>query len=190
MAPKWRSSSLRTEYTESPAATGRERQSAMSGSRGASPRLMVVAVLMVLGFFYWLNLQAQAHQREVQALTDEEAAGELVEFIPAQLAAEPGSVVGQTGVLRDLSVVFRLGRGAIVVDLDGTNSYPVLLGSDIIRRSTMIIPGDRVTVYGSAYTLNDSIRAEWVNQSAVDAENSAAIPQTTSFMLADSLTFN
>jgi hypothetical protein len=162
----------------------------MSGSRGASPWLMVVAVLAVIGFFYWLSLQAQAYQRDVQAVTEEQATGELVEFIPAQLAAEPGSIVGQTGVLRDLGVVTRLGRGAIAVDLDGTRSYPVLLGPDLIRRNTMVIPGDRVTAYGSAYTLNDSIRAEWVNQSAVDAENSAAIPQTTSFVLADSLTFN
>ncbi len=162
----------------------------MSGSRGASPWLMVVAVLTIVGFFYWLNLQAQAYQKEVQAITEEQATGEMVEFIPAQLAAEPGSVVGQTGVLRDLGVVIRLGRGAIAVDLDGSKSYPVLLGPDIIRRNTMVLPGDRVTTYGSAYTLNDSIRAEWVNQSAVDAENSAAIPLTTSFVLADSITFN
>ena len=162
----------------------------MSGSKGASRWLIVVAVLAMMSFFYWLTLQAQAYEREVQALTEEEATGELVEFIPAQLAAEPGSVVGQNGVLRDLGVVIRLGRGAIAVDLDGTSSYPVLLGSDIIRRNTMVLPGDRVTAYGRAYTLNDSIRAEWVNQEAVDVENSAAIPQTASFVLADSLTFN
>lgn len=162
----------------------------MHGSRGASPWLTVAAVLAMISFFYWLTLQAQAYQREVEAVTEEEASGELVEFIPAQLAAEPGSVVGQNGVLRDLGVVARLGRGAITVDLDGTTSYPVLLGPDLIRRNTMVIPGDRVTAYGRAYTLNDSIRAEWVNQDAVDAEHSAAIPQTTSFVLADSLTFN
>lgn len=162
----------------------------MSGSRGASPWLMVVAALAIVGFFYWLNVQSVNHKREIQAVTEDEATGELVEFIPAQLAAEPGSIVGQTGVLRDLGVVARLGRGAVAVDLDGTNSYPILLGPDLIQRGTMVIPGDRVTAYGRAYTLNDSIRAEWVNQSAVDAENSALIPQTMSFVLADSLTFN
>jgi len=162
----------------------------MSGSRGASPWLIVVAVLFIMGFFYWLDVQSDVFKRDVQAVTADEAAGELVEFIPAQLASEPGSVVGQTGVLRDLSVLARLGRGVVSVDLDGSSSYPILLSSDLIQRGTMIIQGDRVTAYGSAYTLNDSIRAEWVNQSAVDAENSAMIPQTTSFVLADSLTFN
>lgn len=162
----------------------------MSGSRGASPWLMLLAVVMVMGFFYWLNLQSESLKREVQAVTAEEATGELVEFIPAQLAAEPGSVVGQAGVLRDLGVVVRLGRGAVSVDLDGTNSYPILLGPDLIQRGTMVIPGDRITAYGRAYTLNDSIRTEWINQSAVDAENAEMIPQTESFVLADSLTFN
>ncbi|TFG66489.1 MAG: hypothetical protein E4H28_01765 [Gemmatimonadales bacterium] len=162
----------------------------MSGSRGASPWLIVVAVLVIVGFLYWLNIQSEVFKKDVQAVTAEEATGELVEFIPAQLASEPGSVVGQTGVLRDLGVVTRLGRGAVSVDLDGTTSYPILLDSDIIRRGTTVIPGDRITAYGRAYTLNDSIRAEWVNQSAVDAENSAMIPKTTSFVLADSLTFN
>ncbi len=161
----------------------------MSGSRGASLWLTVVSVLLVAGFLYWLNLQAQAMENEVPVVT-EDGQSELVEFIPAQLAAEPGSVVGQTGVLRDISVAARLGRGVFAVDLDGTSSYPILLSPDEIQRGTQILQGDRVTAYGRAYTLNDSIRAAWVEQSAVDAENAAAIPATTSFVLADSITSN
>ena len=162
----------------------------MSGSRGGSAWLTILAVLVVSGFLYWLMIQARAIESEVPVVTEESADGAVLEFIPAQLAAEPGSVVGQTGVLTDLGVAARLGRGAIAVDLDGTNSYPVLLAPDLIQRNTMILPGDRVTAYGRAYTLNDSIRSEWVNQEAVDPENADAIPATTSFVLADSVTFN
>lgn len=161
----------------------------MFGSRGGSLWLTILAVLVVSGFLYWLMMQAQAMENEVPVVT-EESSGEVLEFIPAQLATEPGSIVGQEGVLTDLGVAARLGRGAIAVDLDGTNSYPILLSSDLIQRNTMILPGDRVTAYGKAYTLNDSIRAEWVNQEAVDAENADAIPTTSSFVLADSVTFN
>ena len=160
----------------------------MSGSRGGSAWLTILAVLFVSGFLYWLVMQARAIESEVPVVTED--SGEVVEFIPAQLAAEPGSIIGQTGVLTDLGVTARLGRGAIAVDLDGTNSYPILLARDLIQRNTMILPGDRVTAYGRAYTLNDSIRAEWVNQDAVDAENADAIPATASFVLADSITFN
>ena len=162
----------------------------MSGSRGGSAWLTILAVLFVSGFLYWLVMQARAIESEVPVVTEDSEAGEVVEFIPAQLAAEPGSIIGQTGVLTDLGVTARLGRGAIAVDLDGTNSYPILLARDLIQRNTMILPGDRVTAYGRAYTLNDSIRAEWVNQDAVDAENADAIPATASFVLADSITFN
>lgn len=168
---------------------GRERQTRMFGSRGGSAWLTILAVLVVSGFLYWLTMQAQAMENEVPVVTEETAEG-VLEFIPAQLAAEPGSIVGQTGVLTDLGVAARLGRGVIAVDLDGTNSYPVLLGPDLIQRNTSILPGDRVTTYGRAYTLNDSIRSEWVTQEAVDAENADAIPATTSFVLADSVTFN
>ena len=162
----------------------------MSGSRGGSPWLTILAVLFVSGFLYWLAMQARAIQSEVPVVTEESDAAEMIEFIPAQLAAEPGSIVGQTGVLTDLGVAARLGRGAIAVDLDGTNSYPILLAPDLIQRNTMILPGDRGTAYGRAYTLNDSIRSEWVYQDAVDPENADAIPATASFVLADSVTFN
>ncbi|MFQ5528879.1 MAG: hypothetical protein ACE5FP_00885 [Gemmatimonadota bacterium] len=162
----------------------------MSGSRGASLWLTVVSVLLVVGFLYWLNLQARSIESEVPVVTENGAPVDLVDFIPAQLAAEPGSVVGQNGVLRDISVATRLGRGVIAVDLDGSNSYPILLAPDLIQRGTMILPGDRVTAYGRAYTLNDSIRSVWVGQSAVDAEYENAIPATTSFVLADSITSN
>ena len=168
----------------------RERQTRMFGSRGGSAWLTILAVLLVSGFLYWLTMQAQAMENEVPVVTEESAEGEVLEFIPAQLAAEPGSIVGQTGVLTDLGVAARLGRGVIAVDLDGTSSYPILLGPDLIQRNTMILPGDRVTAYGRAYTLNDSIRSEWVNQEAVDAENADGIPATASFVLADSVTFN
>ncbi|MDH3297310.1 MAG: hypothetical protein OEM23_01130 [Gemmatimonadota bacterium] len=161
----------------------------MSGSRGASLWLSILSVLLVAGFLYWLTLQAQAIENEVPVVTDD-APAELMDFIPAQLAAEPGSVVGQEGVLRDIGVAARLGRGVITVDLDGTATYPILLSSDLIQRGTQIIRGDRVTAYGRAYTLNDSIRAVWVRQSAVDAANETAIPMSTSFVLADSITSN
>lgn len=161
----------------------------MSGSRGASSLLTVVAVLLVVGFLYWLNLQARNMESEVPVVTEDDPA-ELMDIIPAQLAAEPGSLVGQSGVLRDVSVSSRLGRGVVTVDLDGSTSYPILFSADIINRGTQVLPGDIVTAYGTIYTLNDSIRGEWVSQTAVDAGNQAAIPATSSFVLADSVTMN
>ena len=93
-------------------------------------------------------------------------------------------------MLRNVGVSQSLGRGVVTVDLDGENQYPVLLSPDIIARGTTLNSGDRVTVYGQVYALNDSIRGAWVERQAVDRANASAIPETVSFVLADSLTFN
>lgn len=159
-------------------------------SRGASPLLVVLAVLLVAGLLYWLYLQSQAVDDEVQAVTEEEAAGDLVDFIPAQLVDAPESVVGEEGALRDMGVSQGLGRGVITVDLDGENQYPVLLSPDIIAAGAAPRSGERVTLYGRVYVLNDSIRDAWVEGAAVDEGNAGAIPESASFLLADSLTFN
>lgn len=159
-------------------------------SRGASPLLVVLAVLLTAGFLYWLYLQSGTVKEQVEAVTQEEESGELVDIIPAQLVGSPETLVGEKGVLRNMEVGRSLGRGVVTVDLDGSNTYPVLLSPDIIARGTSLNQGDRVTVYGRVYALNDSIRGAWVESSAVNRNNAGAIPATSSFVLADSLTFN
>lgn len=159
-------------------------------SRGGSPLLAIIALLLVAGFFYWLNLEAKSARSEVQAMTDDEASGELVDIIPAQLADSPGSLVGEAGVLRDVAVQQTLGRGVVTIDLAGGNGYPILLGPDLIARGTQLANGQRVTLYGTVYTLNDSIRGAWVDGAAVESGSANAIPGTSSFVLADSITYN
>ena len=158
-------------------------------ARGTSPLLVIVALLLIAGFLYWLNLQAGTVDRQVQPDTgggDEE----VVDIIPAQLIEAPETLVGEEGVLRNVGVSQSLGRGVLTIDLDGENQYPVLLAPDIIARGTTAASGERVTVYGRVYALNDSIRGAWVERQAVERSNANAIPETDSFVLADSLTFN
>ena len=161
-------------------------------TRGASPLLVLIALVLTGAFFYWLNLQAQAVEENVEATTEEEESGEMADLVPAQLVEQPESLVGESGVLRNVGVSESLGRGVVTLDLDGENEYPVLLGPDIIARGTELRGGDRITVYGRVYLLNDSIRGAWTEgeRTAVDPANADAIPSTTSFVLADSITFN
>lgn len=161
-----------------------------TGERGASALLTLVALLLVAAFFYWMYVQAQAVETDVEPVTEEEASGELTDFVPAQLVEAPESLRGEEGVIRNVGVSQSLGRGVVSVDLDGENQYPVLLGPDIIARGTTLSSGERITVYGTIYSLNDSIRGAWVERDAVAEDNADAIPGTSTFVLADSLTFN
>jgi hypothetical protein len=63
----------------------------------------------------------------------------------------------------------------------------VLLSPDLIARNTKVYGGDVVRLYGHIYSLNDSIRSQWVELGAVNEAAAEAIPQGTSFLLADSL---
>ncbi len=157
--------------------------------RGASTILMVVAVLAVVGFMWWLDRKAGSLDNEVAPVL-EEVVETPVELNTAVLASEPASAVGETGYLRSVAVAQRLGRGAFALQLDSASTYPVLLSSDLIQMDEQVYGGDRVTLYGHVFTLNDSIRSVWVEQGAVDQENASAIPMSPSFIMADSLSFN
>ena len=158
--------------------------------RGASTILMVVAVLAVVGFMWWLDRKAGSLDTEVAPVLEEVTESVPVDLNSAVFASDPASVVGETGYLRSIAVAERLGRGAFTLQLDGDVTYPVLLSSDLIQMDTQVYGGDMVTLYGHVFTLNDSIRSVWVNQEAVDQENSSAIPMSPSFFMADSLSFN
>jgi hypothetical protein len=159
--------------------------------RGASTLLMVVAVVAVVGFMYWLDRKTDSLGTEVAPVLQEQGAeSEGVELEAVALAADPAAAVGQTGWLRGVSVDQRLGRGAFAVRLDEASTFPVLLSADLIQLDTQVYGEDVVTLHGHVFTLNDSIRAEWVTQTAVDQEHASAIPASPSFMFADSLSFN
>jgi hypothetical protein len=151
---------------------------------------MVIAAVAVLGFMFWLDRKSDSIATEVAPVLEEVAEAEAVDINSASLATDPAGAVGQIGYLRSVSVLQRLGRGAFAIRLDSVNAYPVLLSSDLIQLDTQVYGEDVVTLYGHVFTLNDSIRAEWVDQEAVDQENAGAIPVSPSFIMADSVSFN
>ncbi|MFQ5747407.1 MAG: hypothetical protein ACE5HF_09345 [Gemmatimonadota bacterium] len=162
---------------------------ARTGARGGTAGLLALTVIVVGGFLFWLNNAASNAETTVAPELSSEGDAEPAVFTVTQLRDAPGSVIGLVGELETVAVEQRLGRGAFSVWLDSTSRYPVFLSNDLIARGTEVYGQDRVSLYGHFFTLNDSIRAEWVAQQAVDEANAAAIPQTRSFLLADSLSF-
>jgi hypothetical protein len=160
------------------------------GRSGVSPILAIIAIAAIAGFFYWLNLESAALDTVVEPVMEEEVVAEAIDLNTAAMAADLEGSIGQEGWIRFVTVDERLGRAAFTVGLDAETSLPVLLAPDVIRRGAEVYGNDRVNMFGRLYVLNDSIRNEWVNQEAVDAENRDAIPATPGFFLADSLSIN
>ena len=161
------------------------------GSTGLSTVLIIIAVAMVGGFLLWLYRSSQAIEEEVAPVMVEEEAGEKLDL--AALSQNPTASVGKTIDIDRVAVLQSLGRGVFLVQLQsGTAeeagvSFPVLLSPDLIARNTQVYGGDVVRLFGRVYSLNDSIRGQWVEAGAVAQGSAGDIPAVASFLLADSL---
>ncbi|MFQ5889759.1 MAG: hypothetical protein ACE5JR_06865 [Gemmatimonadota bacterium] len=156
----------------------------------ASPLWLGGALIAVGGFLFWLFSATRSLETAVTPVLGDEGGGPtFMAMTVDELRGDPAAVVGRTVGLEKVPVAARLGRGAFTIRLDDATSYPVLLDRDLIQLNTQVYGGDVVKVWGHIFTFNDSIRDEWVRQTAVDAESAGKIPQTPSFLLADSLEF-
>jgi hypothetical protein len=141
------------------------------GSTGLSTVLIIIAVAMVGGFLLWLYRTAQS----------------------LELSQDPATSVGKVADIGEVSVLQSLGRGVFLVQLtsveaEGEGSpYPVLMSPDLIAGNIQVYGGDVVSLHGRVYSLNDSIRGQWVEAGAVNEAAAGSIPGIASFLLADSL---
>lgn len=157
------------------------------GSTGLSTVLIIFAVALVGGFLLWLYRSSAALEETTPVMVEADV-GEVVDLV--LLSQDPSASVGRVADIDSVAVVQTLGRGVFLVGLTSANEaspFPVLLSPDLIARNTQVYGGDVVRLYGHIYSLNDSIRSQWVELGAVNEANAEAIPQGTSFLLADSL---
>ena len=158
------------------------------GSTGLSTVLIIISVAMVGGFLLWLYRTSQSLEDEVAPVMVEEGSLDLL-----ALSQDPAMSVGKVADIGEVAVLQSLGRGVFLVQLasveaegEGT-AYPVLLSPDLIAGNTQVYGGDVVSLHGRVYSLNDSIRGQWVEAGAVNEAAAGSIPGLTSFLLADSL---
>ncbi len=162
------------------------------GSTGLSTVLIIIAVAMVGGFLLWLYRSARALEEEVTPVMVEEA--ETMDL--ADLSQNPAASVGRIADIDAVSVLRSLGRGVFLVQLAAGaeggegGAFPVLMSPDLIARNTQVYGGDVVRLYGRVYSLNDSIRGQWVGAGAVNEAAAGDLPAIASFLLADSLDIN
>ena len=162
------------------------------GSTGLSTVLIIIAVAMVSGFLLWLYRSSRALDEEVTPVMTEEGEEAPATITLLVLSQNPAAAVGETADIGATQVARRLGRGVFLIRLTPMEEnvegaeYPVLLSPDLIARDTQIYGGDVVRVYGRVYSLNDSIRGQWVTAGAVEEESAENLPPVTSFLLADS----
>jgi hypothetical protein len=159
------------------------------GSTGLSTVLIIIAVAMVGGFLLWLYRTSQSLEDEVApVMVEGEDSLDLL-----ALSQDPATSVGKVASIGEVAVLQSLGRGVFLIQLASLeaegegNAFPVLLSPDLIAGNTQLYGGDVVSLYGRVYSLNDSIRGQWVSAGAVNEAAAGSIPGIASFLLADSL---
>ena len=150
------------------------------GTAGSAPALVIISLLALFGFFGWLYMQANAEVEE--PIVIEEVEPEFI--VLTDLGGPAGQLVGKYAEIESAPVGRGLGRGVFTLLVGESMTYPVLLSSDLIAQGVAPADGDRVSLKGRVYTLNDSIRSTWLEQGAI--ESLAGISAAESFLLADS----
>ena len=157
------------------------------GATALSTILGIGALVLTVGFLFWLYQRSQSLEDEVQPVMEDTVGETETPATLSDLQADPAAVVGQTAALDSATVASSLGRGVFSIELDTANAYPVLLSNRLMQRNQQLYGGDLVSLHGRIFTLNDSIRGAWLESGAVDSASVRDLPSTPSFLLADSL---
>lgn len=159
--------------------------------RGSSALLYVVAVVMIGGFMYWLYMQTQTMETDVQPSMQDTASTQAQQPLTLDsLAADSEDAIGRRAVMDSIEIATGLGRGVFLVQLDSARVFPVLKNPTLIQQGDQLYGGDVVTVAGQIYTYTDSIAQTWVDRGAVNQSQAGTLPPdsvTNAFLLADSL---
>ncbi|MEX0979732.1 MAG: hypothetical protein WDZ89_01485 [Gemmatimonadota bacterium] len=129
--------------------------------------LMIVAVLLIGGFVYWLNISTEAVR--VAIAEEEQAAAAAAEGTEARavsaddFAQEPAEYVGRLIRLEGLPVFNQMGPEA----------FTVLLPTDMIylihvEGGATVSPGGMASVTGTVEIMSDSVLDAWEARGALD----------------------
>ncbi|MEN8144750.1 MAG: hypothetical protein ABFS14_07345 [Gemmatimonadota bacterium] len=152
---------------------------------------MVISIVAIVAFVFWLRVRIGGLEANVAPEMETEAEEPML--VLDDVRGNLGGAIGSQAEIGFVTVAQSLGRGVFTMQIDESDEsvvFPALLSRDLMAVDTQVYGQDRLIAWGHIYTLNDSIRSEWVRLEAVSAENADAIPATPSFMLVDSLSFN
>lgn len=145
------------------------------GAANLGMPLMIVAFLAMIGFMYWLNLQAQEQEAEKAAAVAEKQAADSVDnddmgaiTIPAsdiQMDASPFE--GQMVRVQDVPVTSELGKQGFWLEMPNKNPFLVSLSEAVKAEGAQPQPGQNVTVIGTVLPMNDSVLTAWTNAGSI-----------------------
>jgi hypothetical protein len=157
--------------------------------------LMIVAFIVIGGFLYWLNLQAEAER--ASDLAEEVAAEEVAEtlaggtLVNAQdIQMDPSPYEGQEIRLEGLPVASGLGTQGFWIEMPNRNPFLVSMSEGVKAEGLAIVPGQSASVVGTIYAMSDSALSAWTTAGAVGEGDRLAAEFATHYLEATGVVFS
>ena len=160
------------------------------GAANLGMPLMIVAFLAMIGFMYWLNLQAQKQEAEKQAAIQEQAAADSVNSddmgaltIPASdIQMDASGFEGQLIRIQDIPVASGLGTQGFWIEMPNKNPFLVSMTEEVKAEGVSPQAGQNVTVIGTVLPMNDSVLTAWTTAGSIGEGDRLAAEFATHFI--------
>ena len=156
------------------------------GAANLGMPLMIVAFLAILGFLYWLNLQAKAEaaSRAVQEDVPEETGAAMSgSVVPGEdLQTDPSPYEGMVIVVEGLTVASGLGTQGFWLELPNNNPFLVSMSEAVKAEGFSVTPGQAVSVSGRIYVMGDSALNAWSAAGTIGEGDRLAAEFATHFL--------
>lgn len=130
--------------------------------------LMIVAFLAILGFLYWLNLQAQAERAAKEAAVAEEAAetgtvdvSTAVTILASDLQGDVSSLVGSMVRVEQVPLVSTVGTQGFWIELPNRNPFLISLSEGARSAAASAAVGQSVTLVGIIRAMDATTLDAW-----------------------------
>ncbi len=142
---------------------------AATGTRGSnlSSIFMAVALLLMVGLMYWLNVQARATEVAVveeDAQVDESAVA--LDVAVDTFGADPMAFDGTRVRLGPVVVPGVVGSTAFFIQIPGVNGQPepylIKMDSTLIADGMTVAVGDQLVVVGVVREMSEGVADQWV----------------------------
>jgi hypothetical protein len=148
------------------------------GAANLGTPLMLLAIVVIGGLFYWLFLQAR--DQEAKAASYPGAR----EIMGADLQRDPKQMAGSLVKVEPLPVASALGTQGFWLELPNKNPFLVSLDDTLKADSLGIQTGDTVQVVGLVESMRDSVANAWVKSGAITQGDKLAAQFATAFIQA------
>jgi hypothetical protein len=165
------------------------------GAANLGMPLMIVAFIVIGGFLYWLNLQAEAERASdlaeeaaIEEVTEGLAGGTLVAAQDIQMDASPYE--GQEIRLEGVPVASGLGTQGFWIEMPNRNPFLVSMSEGVKAEGLAIVPGQSASVVGTIYAMSDSALSAWTTAGAVGEGDRLAAEFATHYLEATAVEFS